>query len=389
MTVTELQSMIPRDQKRGATDPLAEMIKGQKKRKARQVPAAEDCHNHNDSCGSMSPSPSQSRSTVLTSEPQQYQAQSMFMGLPLDITLCVFDYTEADGSIALSLACKGLYCHLFAKARTRFENASTEVKLKVQTFLEKGLRGNQIYCAFCRSFHSLFRADRQFSCQESKFPDSSFNIRKPGGRVWTLEYLDARAITNAGLFESPTARKTTRTPIGKDWRQPICTGSGWSQWLEFKVINQELLLRVKSQHIRNNAQKEGDEFNSHVACVSMSQSMPSTHEYGWIVQACRDRVAVPVGTTPPAPAPPASRITQYRLIGSSTKMRRLAGLFTHAGLSISCRGTAWVACARRTTRSGPGVRERLRSGGCLGIRVITIGLRIPPGAVLVFGRPLH
>lgn len=182
------------------------------------------------------------------------------MDLPLDVALCIFDHLEVDDSIALSLACQGLHHHLFAKARTRFKNASNEVKCRVQTLLEKGLPRDQIYCAFCRTFHPMHWHYRQTTCLEPEFPDTCFTTRTPGGRGWKLPYLDARAVTNMGLIQSATTSETANTLEQGPWQRLKTTENGWSQWVEPKVLNDELYLRTRSRHIRRHASHETDNF---------------------------------------------------------------------------------------------------------------------------------
>lgn len=181
--------------------------------------------------------------------------------LPLDLTATIFDLQELPDAVALSLACKGLHQHLFPAARRRFEGATAGARREVQTMLEKDLPEDQIYCAFCKTFHTLDDEYRKTKCLEGANPAlASFGTHVAGKRVLTLKYLDARALVNATLFKrSPAAdllkklewnvgaglprmhpcRKATRAEYGASpWFQ-----EGWA-----KVIKGQLFLHVEAVH---------------------------------------------------------------------------------------------------------------------------------------------
>ncbi|KAG6358501.1 hypothetical protein INS49_014385 [Diaporthe citri] len=205
---------------------------------------------------------SASAATQIQNEEQheeQYQSTSKVMGLPLDVIVMIFDLLDVHDAVAFSLACKGLHDHLFANARTLFKAASREDKFKVQTMLEKDLQYDQIYCPFCRTFHSLHKAYRKSNCAESgKHQVSLFTTHVPGEMTSALSYLDARAIMNAVFFKRPSAEGYLK------WlERRIQTGtreSSWQQVWKAKVIKGELFLMIVTGHDRISTTKDKDEF---------------------------------------------------------------------------------------------------------------------------------
>lgn len=190
---------------------------------------------------------------------KQYQTTSQVMGLPLDVMVMIFDLLEVPDAIAFSLACQGVRDHLFADARALFKKSSREDKLNVQTMLEKDLPHDQIYCPFCRTFHTLDRGYRQANCAEKDKPQLSlFATHVPGTETSTLSYLDARAITNAVLFELPCAPDHLKT-----LEQRFRVGSRENPWHQVwtpKVIKGELFLMIAAGHDRIATIRHKDEF---------------------------------------------------------------------------------------------------------------------------------
>lgn len=204
----------------------------------RRCLALETCHAQRDD-------PASSRTP---SKPKGiYQQDSKFMGLPLDMILTIFGPLEAHDAVALSLTCKGLYQHLFADARIRFKNTGREGRQKVQTMLEKDLPWDQIYCAFCGTFHTLDDKYRRTSCLENQQPQlSSFATQVPGILTSRLRYLDARAILNLMLFEKPN-----RTKLLESLERKVSAGTTkrpWAQTWEFQKYRGELLAMITSTH---------------------------------------------------------------------------------------------------------------------------------------------
>lgn len=190
---------------------------------------------------------------------EEYQSSSVVMGLPLDVILIIFDLLEVHDAVAFSLACKGLHEHLFANARALFKAASKEDKFKTQTMLEKDLAHDQIYCPFCRTFHSLHNEYRQANCAEKAKPQLSvFATYIPGELASAVSYLDARAVMNAVSFKRPCAEEYLKF---LDRRFRIGTPeSSWYQVWAPRVIKGELFLLIVTGHDRVATAGDKDEF---------------------------------------------------------------------------------------------------------------------------------
>lgn len=231
-------------------------------RKGKKGPASESSQNKSDgsdSCASPSESPSES----------QYQPVSKFMDIPLDVILMIFDILEVDDAVALSLACKGLHTHLFSGARNRFNAADKEDKHKVQTMLEKDLPDGQIYCPFCRTFHTLDEDYRKTTCLEKdRHQQYTFARYVPEAQPFRLRYLNARAIMNAAHFNKPSVESNKQRRSGgeanlESLRHVFESGTPGNEWLQSttpRVIGGELYLMVFTQHRRELKPGEKDYF---------------------------------------------------------------------------------------------------------------------------------
>lgn len=211
---------------------------GREVQEIRRCLALETCRAQRDDPASL-PTPSKPK--------EPYQQDSKFMGLPLDMILIIFDPLDAHDAVALSLTCKGLYQHLFADARIRFKNTSREGRQEVQTMLEKDLPWDQVYCGFCRTFHTLNDTYRRTYCLENQQPGlSSFATQVPGILTSKLKYLDARAILNIMLSEKPTSKKLLESLERKV--SAGATESPWTQTWEFNKYRGALLAMITSTH---------------------------------------------------------------------------------------------------------------------------------------------
>ncbi|POS78340.1 hypothetical protein DHEL01_v203270 [Diaporthe helianthi] len=176
-----------------------------------------------------------------------YQPDSKFINLPLDIILGIFDYLKANHAIALSLTCKGLHTHLFADARTLFDNANNKGRLKVQRMLEMNLPPNHVYCPFCKTFHSLDERYREAHCLESQSPHIS-SIHAP--------------IVNAHIWgRLSSAREQLQTLRKKHCRPPPTVGNGWRKWWWPEVTSRgDLEVCITSQHVQSDARDKDEVF---------------------------------------------------------------------------------------------------------------------------------
>ena len=227
---------------------------------------------------------------ALSYQPQgQYQQNSRFMSvLPLDSILNVFDVLEAHDAIALSLSCKGLHHHLFAAARSRFENASREGKRKVRTMLERTLPPNQIYCPFCRIFHTLDNNYRRTSCLESQEP-RAFVIagQVPGILTHKMKYLDARSLMNAVTFKRQLPNKF---PKSSGRVRKLVVGPDDNFWIhggEAKVVRGELFTKTTSMHLRRHATSANEKFTYRV-CRHLQ--IPAQFPRMWITMFALKRI---------------------------------------------------------------------------------------------------
>lgn len=235
-------------------------------RKAKKVPASESGQTKSDgsdSYASASGSPPES----------QYQPVSKLMDIPLDVIVMIFNILEVDGAVALSLACKGLHTHLFAGARNRFHAADKDDKHKVQTMLEKDLPDGQIYCPFCRTFHTLDKDYRKTTCLEKdRHEQSTFARYVPEVQPFRLRYLNARAIMNAAHFNKPSVESNTQKRNGGEatletLRHFFKSGTPENEWWQGttpRVIGGELYLKVFTQHRRELIPGEKDYFTFNV-----------------------------------------------------------------------------------------------------------------------------
>lgn len=190
---------------------------------------------------------------------EQYQSTSKVMGLPLDVIVMIFGLLEIHDAVAFSLACKGLHHHLFGDARALLKDAGPWEMRNVQAMLEKDLPHDQIYCHFCRRFHSLDKDYRKANCAEKDNPHTTlFATPIPGRHTPTLTYLDARAILNAVEFKRPWAKTSLKT-----LERTIRVGPRDNQWCQVwepKVLYGALCLRITTGHDRKNTIREKDEF---------------------------------------------------------------------------------------------------------------------------------
>ncbi|KAK2609414.1 hypothetical protein N8I77_002911 [Diaporthe amygdali] len=182
------------------------------------------------------------------------------MSIPLDLLRMVFYYLETEDCIAFSLACEGLYDNLFFQARQRFASASPDHKRRVQTMLEKDLKYVDVYCPFCKTFHTWNdKKYRGINCAEKdEIQSTTFAATQLDTRLSQLSYLDARMIVNAVIFN----KSYSLGALGLLLRHfifgtPRCL---WSQSWWPKVIDGELILNVASKHMKDSSGVNEDEF---------------------------------------------------------------------------------------------------------------------------------
>lgn len=203
---------------------------------------------------------------IPSQDEQPYQPDSKLMSIPLDLTATISDILEPHDALALSLTCKGLHDHLFGGARARFENASREARWKVQTMLEKDLPPDQIYCAFCKTFHTTDEKYRSTVCRgRTSSGRSSFTTHLRGDPVSRLGYLDARAIVNASLFQRPSADDALASLLRRSLSSGTPRRDMWEQTWEARVIGGQLFLRTETWHTAARGRKDRDRF-AHSVC---------------------------------------------------------------------------------------------------------------------------